>query len=169
MRGGFLATRPRLARLARWWYDTSGKAMVWLHWVTQISYTDAIDTMASSKIKATPVLDNATMTQHFDFMANVTADLTSNGDRAEIWFDNPETLSSKYSLCKKLGVKGVAFWTADEVSAARLHLCFSCVPAFVWVGNGCVVHTHKHIKEKLTLETGELFRGHSVSRHVDSP
>lgn len=103
--------------------------------MNQISYTDAVDTMVmlifafdktqlskmcaliKVKAKALPVLDNATMTKHFDFMTNASLVRDDeNGARAEIWYDDPTTLASKYAFSKTLGVKGVAFWTADEVS-----------------------------------------------------
>jgi len=91
----------------------------WYGWVTQISYTTAHNTMVE-KAGGNATLDNATMTKYFDFLIHLDEmhpdeNERGNGDRQQIWFDDPTTLGAKYSECKKLGIRGVAFWTADEV------------------------------------------------------
>lgn len=99
----------------------------WYGWVTQISYTFAHDTMMA-KAGGAAKLDSETMTKYFDYLIhtdNVTTfkeNEGGNGDRQQIWFDDPTTLGAKYGKCKDLGVYGIAFWTADEVSYSEGNL-----------------------------------------------
>ncbi|CAH0479485.1 unnamed protein product [Peronospora belbahrii] len=37
------------------------------------------------------------------------------GQRSQIWFDNPRSLTAKYALVRELGLRGVGMWNADTL------------------------------------------------------
>ena len=79
----------------------------WYGWATQVAYGQVMAT--ARQAGASPVTDAVTDTKHFD---HTVASGAASG-RHQTWFDDPDTLQSKYARCKKLGARGVAFWTAD--------------------------------------------------------
>ena len=79
----------------------------WFGWATQIGYSDIIKLQQSA---GGPIsMDAPTVTKYFDYNA------TSGKSRGrhQVWYDDPQTLQSKYAACQHAGVRGVAFWTAD--------------------------------------------------------
>jgi len=79
----------------------------WFGYVTQTSYSFANVTAAKGYS-----LDKESMTM----VAEYFKDEAGTKKRHQVWFDNPQTLIKKYEEVAQLGMKGVAFWTADEVN-----------------------------------------------------
>ena len=44
----------------------------------------------------------------FDYFAET-------GERHQVWFDTPSSLSIKYSALRQVGVRGISWWTTDGV------------------------------------------------------
>lgn len=83
----------------------------WYGYATQVGYSDVLKLAARADLRPTaPVLDNATMTKRFDYWMGG-ADGTEQ--RHQVWYDDAETLSAKYSAVVRQGGRGVAMWTAN--------------------------------------------------------
>ena len=71
-------------------------------------YGEVLDLHAASG--APPIMFNATtVTKWFDYLN------TTTKQRHRVYFDDPETLLTKYTTLLKLGVAGVGSWTIDAV------------------------------------------------------
>jgi di-N-acetylchitobiase len=77
----------------------------WYGYTKQISYIQANHTATHGHETK---YDDESKTAYTEYVDEA-------GQRHQRWFDNPMTLSAKYAEAAKLGVKGVAFWTADHV------------------------------------------------------
>lgn len=74
---------------------------------------------ASSRNATTPVRRNdsqAALSFNFVGAPGQGGPGNPNATLYQVWFDGPETLSSKYSLAKGMGLRGVGMWNADTLA-----------------------------------------------------
>ena len=78
---------------------------------SQVSYSTARAQLSGSSASEL-AYDNETVTAWFEYFAD---DGDDSAVRHQLWFDDPTTLSAKYAIARGTALRGVAFWTADQV------------------------------------------------------
>jgi len=99
------------------WYGLKYEYVLNIPFFTgQIDYQDILDLIANAGDKGKLRLDNVSSTWVFDCGGLCSQWTDVIDDRTqEIWFDDPVSLSPKYKLATKYGLKGVGMWEADKV------------------------------------------------------
>jgi len=91
--------------------DTKDKCIDWANFSTG-AYP-----VAGVQIKDVPArLANSISGPHYDSDSDTQVfDYYYNNQRHQVWYDDWSTLSTKYDMAAKAGIKGVGFWTIDAI------------------------------------------------------
>ena len=73
----------------------------------EIDYKEIMSILPSASRKG---LDDASQTKWLEYFIG--------GDRHQIWYDDADTLITKYQMAKDFTLRGIGFWTLDAVSYA---------------------------------------------------
>ncbi|GAM29111.1 hypothetical protein SAMD00019534_122870, partial [Acytostelium subglobosum LB1] len=79
----------------------------------QFPYSQIVEMLANQSLVSTGELwSDELSSPFFNYMLE-------SGQLNQVWYDNPESLSIKVSMAKKLGLRGVSVWVLDFLSTAQ--------------------------------------------------
>ena len=108
-----------------------------------------LDLQASLADAPTLHLDTASASKHFDYTNR------TEGKKHRVWFDDDETLATKYGAVLDAGVAGIAMWTADATQRVGPS---DTLAASTVSGSGCW-RALSRASASRAVRTGDVERG----------